>query len=60
MEEPHGNDLGGVGPHGIRMNEDQELTFILIGEIGDIILTNTDENAAKIIDILGDDIWKTK
>lgn len=46
--------------YGVRLTDGQEPTFNQLGGTGDVILTNTDENAAKIIDILGDDVWKTK
>ena len=59
VEEFHANDFGFVAIYGVRLQEGQEPTFIQLGGTGDYILTNTDENAAKIIDILGDDVWET-
>lgn len=60
VEEPHGNDFGLGEIYGARLTEGEEPTFIQLGGTGDYILTNTDENTAKIIDLLGDDVWKTK
>lgn len=59
-KEPYANDFGLIVIYGVRLTEGEEPIFIQLGGWGDVILTNTDENAAKIIDILGDDVWKTK
>jgi hypothetical protein len=53
-------DYGEDVVYGVRMTKDQEPTFILIGAIGDYMYTNTDENATRILDILGNNIWVNK
>ena len=56
-DKSYAMDFGVVIIYGVRLTEGQEPILIELGGTGDHILTNTDEKAAKIIDILGDDIW---